>query len=147
MSGIDTATVTLTLGQLQELQTKIVALEKEIADARRTIDSGRLGDPESSARALSTTLTDSLAVVRFAVANLDPLTVRGWPYDELRRVGAAIATLPGVSDFVRELSNTLVEFANRAEGWEQARAEGKEQERLASENSRKGAFSMIPEDN
>ncbi|KKM17116.1 hypothetical protein LCGC14_1679000 [marine sediment metagenome] len=140
--GIDTAKVEVTLGDLNALQDKKRAAEQELADAKTLITELELRGDDSVEKKLSDALNAAIIVVQFAVANLEPLAFRGWPFEALRELAEALPHLPGVHDRVKEISNTLVVFAARAADWEDARARGVEQEKFASENAAMGAISL-----
>jgi hypothetical protein len=95
-----------------------------------------LGDDGADARRLAEALQHALKVVCFAVANLHPLTVRGWPYEALRALGQLAPHLPGVDESFRQVAfGDWTILTREMEKWEKARAEGREQELLAEENS------------
>lgn len=132
--SLNNATVTIEYQDLQKLQDRANRLERELADAQKTLEEARLGSDDDDRRDLSSALKDATTIVTFAVGNLDPLSVRGWPYKELRRLAGKLESLPGVDPFLRESATDLKIFADEAAEWEKARAEGREQEKLASKN-------------
>lgn len=155
------AKVEISLADLDNLRTSRARAETELADLRKNYDALRtslaavpedvrknipldaLGDGPNLVAALA----ESLTIVRFAIGNLDPMTVRGWPHRSLLALAELLPKVPGVSDEDRELWMDWRIFARRAGEWEDARARGLEQEKLAEENSAKvpgSRFGEIP---
>ncbi len=139
---IDSAQVTIKLSDLNSLRSKIDELELELSDARKHVDQARLGGDDSHTRRLATAVNHAITIVSFAVATMDPLTVRGWPYEDLHGLGDILPDLAGVSDARKEIASGFRLFAKRAKEWELARDEGTEQEKLAEENAARGASAL-----
>lgn len=99
----------------KELQTKVYELEKQLAAVQ-------LGDGEV-ARQLHSAFHAAIKIVQFAVGNLDPSTVAGWPHEALAAVAAAIETIPGIDRHAAELPPELKHFAGVAKGYEEWRRE------------------------
>jgi hypothetical protein len=133
------ATVTLPHSDYQRLQDDIRALKAEVEAKRVEIEDLKLGPTDSHARQLLDALNSSLDVTRFAIGNLPPMAVRGWPHKSLRSLAALLPSLPGVDEGIREVSTDWRLVADDCQKWEDARAEGKEHELLAHDNALKGA--------
>lgn len=130
------ATVTIGIEDYQKLKSRGDALEREVGDLRAALDEARLGGNDSDARRLGEALNLALPVVQFAIANLHPLTVRGWPYKELRALSKVLPDCPGVDRSIRDCCRGDWKIlTDEMEKWETARAEGREKELLAEENA------------
>jgi hypothetical protein len=101
---------------LRTMQNRIYALEQELATAQ-------IADTSGTAKQLHDAFHEMIKVVQFAVGNLDPQTVAGWPHAALVAVADAIETIPGIDQHVREMPPELRHFAKIAEGYEQFRKE------------------------
>jgi hypothetical protein len=99
----------------KDTQAKCYELEKQLAAAQ-------LGD-DTAAKLLHAAFHDAIKVVQFAVGNLDPSTVSGWPHEALRKIADAIEKIPGVDPHVAELPPELRAFADVARGLEAYRRE------------------------
>jgi hypothetical protein len=126
--------LTVSLEEWDEKRERVRALERELAELRQKLEDARLSASDDH-RNLHEAFLSSFAVTQFAVATMSPLTVRGWPYAELMKIADLLGELPGVTH-LSDLAQTLRHFAQEAKRWEDARAEGREQELLAEENER-----------
>jgi hypothetical protein len=130
------AKITIGIDDYNGLRSKIEALSLELGQTKVSLDQARLGDGAADARRLAEALGHALKVIQFAIANLHPLTVRGWPYEDLRALGNLAPDLPGVDESFRQVAKTDWGLLTKEmEKWERARAEGREQELLAEENA------------
>lgn len=132
------AKVEISLNDFQALQNKITSLEAELTDANKAIDDAKLGEHGSEARAYRDAFLAALKIAQFGIGNLDPLTVRGWPYDALYELADHMRARPGLDGFQREIVGDLRIFADNCKRWEDARAKGIEKELLADENAAHG---------
>jgi hypothetical protein len=129
------AKVEISLADLDNLRNARAAAENkarelaEALDAARVLNAGAGGDGALLVQAL----TCALEVVRFAIGNLDPLTVRGWPCAHLLALAELLPKVPGVPPHVVELWCDWRIFARRAAEWEDARAKGIEKDKLHEE--------------
>jgi hypothetical protein len=96
-------------------QTRIYELEKQLAAAK-------LGD-DAIAKTLFDAFHDAITIVQFAVGNLDPATVSGWPHEAVARIADAIEKIPGMDPHKAELPPELRYFASVAKGLEDFRRE------------------------
>lgn len=130
------ATITISIEDYQKLKNRAAELELELGKTRAELDQARLGPTDSDTRKLSEAFNHALEIVRFAVGNLHPLTVRGWPYLHLRALGEVSPDLPGVDPSFRDVARGDWRILTKEmEKWEKARAEGREKELLAEENA------------
>lgn len=139
------ATVTLRLEDVDNMRKQIAALEAELSDAQKHVEAARMGEPGSDVNLLVLAVQSALPVVQFAVGHLDPLTVRGWPYEQLHAFAKLLPALPGIDPAVAECWADLARFADHAKSWERTRERGDEQERLAAETAARGGTLTIPE--
>lgn len=130
------AQVTIAYSDLETLKRRAESAEAEVARLKAEVDQARLGDDGADARRLAHAFDLALEVVQFAITNLHPMTVRGWPYEALRALGELSPDLPGVNASFREVARGDWRLLTKEmEKWEKARAEGREQELLAEENA------------
>lgn len=134
-------TLQLPLETWEEKNRQITRLQEEIGElkAQRTRRILRL---DEIMPVLVTALEESLELVAFGVANLDPLTVRGWPFQSLREFGALLTELPLDDERINALVPIWNQFAEKAEEWELHRAHGREQQVLREQNR---AHALSPE--
>jgi hypothetical protein len=103
---------------LRTTQAKNYELEKSLAAAQL---SG--GDTTGVPQLLHDAFHDAIKIVQFAVGNLDPATVVGWPHAAVMKIADAIEKIPGVDRHVSEMPIELREFAKNAAGFEAFRKE------------------------
>lgn len=131
------AQITLDLSEWQALQGQISTLQNALATAKDETDKLRLAGPDGADKAaLLKALRSALGIVQFAVANLDPETVRGWPFPALLHLAASLSDAPGLSAVERELAPIFEAFAKECGALERLRAEGREKE---LETARRGS--------
>lgn len=99
----------------QRLINENAELLKKLAEAERTDPTGRL-EPTLAAIEAAT------PVIQFAVSNLHPDAVRGWPHGALRDFADRLETLPGATQLQKELAIELRAFAIQARARENERA-------------------------
>jgi hypothetical protein len=128
-------TLTITLKDLNHLKAateqerkRVQALESQLAEARMT-------DPNGVIRDLCGIVRSAKAVVQFAVGNLEPSTVRGWPYEALRAFADGLLRLPDADVQDQTLASDLCTFAKNAAGYEEYRRE-RDAKRVAMPASR-----------
>lgn len=125
------AKIEMSLADWQELQQAKEALERRVTELKKTIDDVRLGEAGSEAHAFRDAFSQAMEIVRFAIANLDPLSTRGWPVESLRAVCDHIEARPGVDESAREAVGDLRLFCLEIEKFETARREGRAHELAA----------------
>jgi hypothetical protein len=146
------ATVQISLADLDRLRNAKARAEEDVVAIKLALEQGLLADSGLANATLAIALGHALAICRFAIGNLDPLTVRGWPEanlqalaelfveEEERRRTSNCMQLPGVDPQIIELGCDWRIFAARARQVEQWRAAGIEKEMLAEENSAKTPY-------
>jgi hypothetical protein len=103
---------------LRTTQAKNYELEKSLAAAQLVG-----GDTTGVPQLLHDAFHDAIKIVQFAVGNLDPQTVVGWPHAAVMKIADAIEKIPGVDRHVAEMPIELREFAKNAAGFEAYRKE------------------------
>lgn len=136
--AIKDATVSVKLEDIQNLQDSVKALTAEVGSLQEQLTNAKLDAGGDATRQFHAAFLDAMEIVRFAIGNLDPLTVRGWPYQRLAMIAAALKILPGIGGDQVDTANDLGHFARKCEEWEKARAQGVEQAKLHGENAARG---------
>jgi len=108
--------------EYQALQKARAEAETESAKLRSDLVQAKLGDPSSLVRAVNIVARDAIAIVRFAMANCPPETIRNWPFESLRSIANRIATLPDYTSDDAELAREMRTMAKEAERYAQKRA-------------------------
>lgn len=129
-----TVQVTISVDEYNAMRDRIKELEGEREKLIRDAEDARLGPTDDIARKMHQLFGQAFLIVKFAVANLPVLAVRGWPYAALREIAKALPTLPMIDETDREISTDLQLFAREAETWEGHRALGIEKQVLQQEN-------------
>jgi hypothetical protein len=114
------ATLTMPLDEYETLRRAVQEAEKENAALRAQLEKVNLSADDAVPK-LATALNAALPIVQFAIANLDPDTVRGWPYETLRTLADTLQTVPGISAQTREAWIEFKKFASEAENRETER--------------------------
>lgn len=113
--------VTITLADLNALKLQIAQANERSAKAEKETAAARLVDPSGRLPELLATIEAALPIVQFAVGNLDPTTVRGWPHKELAAFAKGLASL---SDREKDaIAEEFTTFAKLAGGLEEFRKE------------------------
>lgn len=92
----------------QKLHAEIAELTQKLAQAERTDPTGRLEPTIEAVEA-------AIPIIQFAVGNLHPDTVRGWPDDALHTFADRLTAMPGATQIQKELAIELRAFAHQAE--------------------------------
>ena len=118
------ATVTLPLAEYTVLRGEIDAGLARIVELTAKLAEAGLHDPSGRVPELVSVIRDlALPIVQFAVANLDPLTVQGWPLSELERLASAIVKVPGCDTREQEMVIAFREFCREIGVAEEIRAQ------------------------
>jgi hypothetical protein len=94
------------------LLNRVKGAEQEAADGRAALQAQRLEDPTGRVPALTSFARECLTIARFAVANLPPETIRGWPVEALRRMILGLKDLPDYDVNDRDMALDLLNFAD-----------------------------------
>ena len=139
--SLSEAKVTLTLGEVNKLQSDVRDANVRISELKSEVVEAKLGNHDGITRQYQEAFLDAMPIVRFAIGNLHPMTVRGWPFEKLLSITHHLRTLPGIDDDQEETSGDMKIFAQECERWEKARDEGREQAMLKEQNEARGSVS------
>lgn len=129
------ATVTLSLSEYEEKQTKINELEARLERMAIDLNDARLGGADGDVGRLAEALSHALPIVQFAVASYTPRMYPGWPHADLEALAKLLPELPGIDPMLQEIGLDLQIFARDAGEWEKARAEGTHIAKFHEENA------------
>lgn len=114
--------VNLTLDDYNSLLEARRNAENEAADLRKQLREAKLATGgDDRVRVLTQSVRNALEVVRFAVANMPPETVRGWPWTKLVAVSHDIEVLPDADSDDVSFAIELRKFAVECEKIERQR--------------------------
>ena len=105
-------TVNIPLDEWNQLQADAEKRKGELAEALRRARDAEAGSGDERARALRDIIDVALPVVQFAVGNLPPESVRGWPHVELQQLAERLRTMPGREAEHETISAEFRTFAN-----------------------------------
>lgn len=94
------------------LLNRVKEAEQQAVDAKHALQAQRLEDPTGRVPALTSFARDCLTIARFAIANLPPEVIRGWPVDALRRMIHGLKDLPDYDVNDRDMAIDLLNFAD-----------------------------------
>lgn len=118
-------TVTVPLSTYDKIRDDLRHTQNGFYELEKKLVAAQLADPDGSGanKVLYDGFHSAIKIVQFAVGNLDPQTVVGWPHKALAEVADAIEKIPGVDIHVREMPDELRHFARLAAGYEEFRKE------------------------
>lgn len=114
-------TVTVKLSDYDRLRDELREAQNKVYMLQTEVNAAKLGDPTGPTKLLFDAFHETIKVVQFAVGNLDPQTIAGWPHKALVAIADAIETIPGVDQHVAEMPGELRSFARSAAGHEERR--------------------------
>lgn len=115
------------INQREEAWKHIGELQAELARVKAEDSANRIAPLNALARA-------QLVIVRFAVANLPPETIKGWPTEALEAVAASLPALIDHSVDDVDLAITLRDFRRDCESVALMRATRREEKLAADRN-------------
>ena len=115
--------VTIPMSQFDRMRDQIRGLNEELRVTKAQLEDAKLADPNGTIKAYQAAFAAAVKVTQFAVANLEPATVSGWPHAALVSIANAIETLPGIDMHVKEVSPDMRMFAETARSYEDWRKE------------------------
>ncbi len=129
----DDARVQVSFTTFDRMRTRLAEQEREINALKAQLLAATF---EAAGPIVEGALRAALPIVGFAVGNLHPLTVRGWPWHRLAEL-AGYCRHPALAHPLVEPELTLTwdDFALLARKWEDARARGEERALLVEENA------------
>ena len=119
-------TVTVKLVDYDRLREELREAQNDVHKLRVEVNAAKLGDLSGTTKMLHDAFHETIKVVQFAVGNLDPQTIAGWPHKALVAIAAAIETIPGIDQHVAEMPGELRSFARSAAGHEERRRRHRE---------------------
>jgi len=99
--------VTLTLEEFSDLQQSIKIRDEEIIALKRRLDAARDSATTNDEAKLVALIRLGLPIIQFAVANCDPLTVPGWPFEKLETFGRNLPSIPTLTEQEEALGHEL----------------------------------------
>lgn len=142
--SLSDAKVEVTLADIDTLRSRVKESEKRAVAAERALAKSKIDGDDGTGRAYFNAFHDAMKIAQFVIGNLEPRTVRGWPYERVYKVAQVIRALPGVDPDLIDIATDLRMFADEAKRWEDARAKGIEQELHAEETAARGGV-VIPD--
>lgn len=109
---------------LEEYQEFIRQRDTALADAetaKQKLVEAQLHDPDGMVQQLLDAVNAALPVVKFATGNLDPRTVRGWPYASLEAISKALDVMPTTDPAYKELAAEFRSFVHEGQALEAER--------------------------
>ena len=123
--NLNSATVTMPFAAFNGMREELRALQEQIAALQENHGST---SGEEINKTLAAAMNNAIKIVQFSVANHDPRTVRGWPWQALRAFGQL---LKQTSDPSRvQLADTFLIFANECQEIDEYRIQRHEAARL-----------------
>jgi len=119
---MDEPTVSVKYSDYNKLREDLRTTQNKNYELEQKLAAAQLGD-DAVAKLLHETVHDTIKIVQFAVGNLDPATVAGWPHEALVKIADAIEKIPGIDQHVAELPPELRYFAQLAASMEAMRKE------------------------
>ena len=114
-------TLTITLEDLDAMRSRIAAADEHIHRLEAELVAASTRDASGLVPQLLDVIATVIPIVQFAVGNLDPATVRGWPHQLLDSFGEKLLTMPGTTDALKEFALELRVFARQAVEYERMR--------------------------
>lgn len=105
-------TVEMSLAELDELRNDTQAAYEKVAQLEAEIREIEMTDPSGRIKTLTDIVAAALPVIQFAIANLDPRTIKGWPITQLHEFGTLLEKMPGATALEKELAVEFRAFAN-----------------------------------
>jgi hypothetical protein len=123
------ATINMELTEFTEITDRLKVLESENGQLRQDVGAARLvaGGDELTQQAFAA-FRASLPIVCFALANLDPETIRGWPWVSLQDLAGIMEGLSVRTQNDLELALAMKEFAKEAAEIDHLRSLGRHKE-------------------
>ena len=121
----DDPTITIKLTAYEAMRDAGKAAHEEAMQFRKELDAARLTNADDSGmtKQLYDAFHQAMKIVQFAVGNLNPETIVGWPHEALTSVATALETIPGIERHLTELPDDLRRFAQHAAALEHFRKE------------------------
>lgn len=118
-------TVSVKFSEYSKMRDELKTQQNRIYELERDLAAAQLADVTGTTKRLHETLHNALKIVQFAVGNLAPETVAGWPHEDLTVIANAIEKLPNMDIHIKEVPHVWREFAAIAAAFEEQRKERK----------------------
>jgi hypothetical protein len=115
--------VQVKFSEYQKLREEVKTQQTRIYELEKQVSAAQLDDVSGTTKQLHEALHEALKIVQYAVGNLAPETVAGWPHQALINIADAIEKLPAMDAHIKEVPNDWREFAKLAAAFEAQRAE------------------------
>jgi len=119
---MDEPTVSIKYSDYNKLREDLRTVQNQNYELEKKLAAAALGD-DTVAKLLHSAFHSAIKVVQFAVGNLEPSTVAGWPHAALVEIADAIEKIPGIDQHVAEMPPELKHFAALAASLEEMRKE------------------------
>lgn len=113
----DEPTLTIKLSAYDKIRDDLRAAQNENMELQKKLQAAQIADISGTTQLLHAAFHDAIKVVQFAVGNLAPETVMGWPHEALFKIADAIEKIPGIDRHVGEMPLELRHFAKSAAGY------------------------------
>jgi hypothetical protein len=124
-------TVTLPVETFDALRDQVKKLQADLAQAMKERDDAVINNPASGGfgeSVLQVLRVHALPIIQFAVAELHPENVRGWPHNHLAALATFMANHPVASQLDKEMAMAFEQFCSECKALEMARKWGVEKE-------------------
>lgn len=130
MSNDDDPMVSIKMSVYDRLREAGKLAQAEAYKAQELLQAARLTDADGSGmtKNLFDAFHQAMKIVQFAVGNLNPETIAGWPHEALTNVAGYLESIPGIERHLTELPDDLRRFASQAaslENWRRERDKNK----------------------
>lgn len=115
------AMVSMPLTQFQEMVKAQANHEARVVDLTHKLRLAEVNGSSDAVPGLLAAIKYATEVIQFAVGNLPPESVRGWPTDALERFGIHLEKLPGGDEHVKALGHDLQLRAAEIEQFDRTR--------------------------
>lgn len=116
-------TVSIPMATYDRLRDDLREAQNEQQKLKIELAAAKIADNSGVTKLLFDAFHQSIKVVQFAVGNLDPQTVAGWPHAAVVAIADAIETIPGIDQHVAEMPPELRAFAQSCASYEEFRKE------------------------
>lgn len=116
-------TVSIAISAYDKLRNETRDQQAEIYRLQEELKQAKLADNDGTTKLFHETFHTMMKIVQFAVGNLDPSTIAGWPHQAVADLADAIEKLPGIERHITEMPQQLRDFAALGKGFEALRKE------------------------
>jgi hypothetical protein len=115
-------TVHVSFSDYERLRNAPAKLDAKIQELQAQLEAAKLADPTNTIQTYRDAFCTAVKIVQFAVANLDPATVKGWPHEALRKLADMLPSLPGMTGLgLEDAPDYWRKFASKAAEYEEWR--------------------------